>query len=268
MNRYDHVFWMLFVLLEFTIILGTIWFFHPIVVIVGFVVIVAGFAKIGDFLHLETIKNDIKDHKDTVKKMTDWLNRQYELTQGIKTLHESRFHRLDGKGTEVDEKLDKNYRELVGKIIDVENRLSLVSRAVISQNAPKKAVKSIEPVFESVWKDITHMAKNRKTISTLSRGVKNKILAVKHESLLLRSELTKKDRIIKKGEFEHFWNVLKRKGKLNFPTDIKDPKMIRFGSIIISFLARLPHVEHGVKPRALYLMDSDTHSLGSLKMHS
>ncbi len=43
--------------------------------------------------------------------------------------------------------------------------------------------------------------------------------------------------------------------------------MVRAGSIIVSFLARLPYIEHSIKPRVLHLVDSDTHALGTLKMY-
>jgi hypothetical protein len=118
---------------------------------------------------------------------------------------------------------------------------------------------------DAVWDDITKLAKSTKNISTLSRGVKNKIMSVHPDKIMLRSELTKTERTILKEEFGHFWDVLKAEKKLHFPKDIQDPKLVRAGSIIISFLARLPYIEHSVKPRMLYLMDQDTHDFGTLK---
>jgi hypothetical protein len=153
-------------------------------------------------------------------------------------------------------------------MIDIENRLSLVSRAVISQSSLKGAKKSAERLFDSVWKDVTKMAGRKKSIPTLSRGIKNSILAVHKDKIVLRSELTKKKRTVMKEEFEHFWELLSRKKRLHFPHDIQDPAMVRAGSIIISFLARLPRVQHSIKPRVLYLTGQDTHSLGKLKAYA
>lgn len=264
MNKWDKIFWMLFVLLQISIILGNLWFYSPIGVILGFVVIVAGFAKVGDYVFHKKMKQEVLENKETMKKMTNWLNRQYELTQGIKDIHERRLHKLDRKRTDLEENVERRYTMLTGKMIDIENRLSLVSRALLSQ----KSLGVMHKSAEAVWKDITNLASGKKSISTLSRGVKNKILAVHKDKIVLRSELTKKERTVLKQEFHHFWEILSQHKKLHFPHDIEDPKMIRSGSIIISFLARLPYVEHSVKPRVLYLTEHDTHTLGTLKTYA
>jgi hypothetical protein len=266
MNKFDRTFWMLFVLLEIAIILGNAWFYSPVGIILGFVVIVAGFAKVGDHVFHTKMEKDVLENSQKMKKVTNWLNSQHELTQGIKNLHENRFHKLDRKRSDLEDNIDKSYRELAGKIIDVENRLSLVSRALVSQS--QKSLGVVERTAESVWHDITSLAGKDKTITTLSRGVKNKILAVKPDKIVLRSELTKTERSVLKEEFQHFWSILSRQKKLRFPHDIKDPKMIRAGSIIISFLARLPYIEHSVKPRVLHLADSNTHPMGTLKVYA
>jgi hypothetical protein len=257
----------MFVLLEAVIILGNVWFYHPIGIIMGFIVIVAGFAKVSDHVFHKDMHGKVLENKASMKKMTNWMNNQYELTKGLRTIHDSRIHKLDGKRTNLEEHVEKKYRELAGKIIDLENRLSLVSRALLSQS--KRTVAAAESAVhkssDAVWDDITKLAKTSKDISTLSRGVKNKILSVHPDKITLRSELTKSERTVLKEEFSHFWKILRAKKKLHFPKDVTDPKLVRAGSIIISFLARLPYIEHGVKPRVLYLMDKDTHDMGTLK---
>lgn len=267
MNRWDRAFWMMFVLLEVAIILGNMWFYSPIGIIVGFIVVVAGFAKVGDHVFHKDMRSKVLENKEAVKKMTNWLNRQYELTQGLKNIHDSRIHKLDGKRTDLEDQVERKYRELAGKIIDLENRLSLVSRALLSQskNTVKAAGTAVHKSSDAVWDDITKLAKTSRSISTLSRGVKNKVLSVHPDKITLRSELTKSERTVLKEEFSHFWDILRAKKKLHFPKDITDPKLVRAGSIIISFLARLPYIEHGVKPRVLYLMEKDTHDMGTLK---
>ncbi|MBN2330854.1 MAG: hypothetical protein JXC85_03495 [Candidatus Aenigmarchaeota archaeon] len=266
MNRWDRAFWLFFVLLEAAIIIGNLFFYSLIGVIMGFIVIVAGFAKVGDHVFHKSVRSELLENKETMKKMANWLNRQYELTQGLKNIHDSRIHKLDGKRTDLEEQVERKYRELAGKIIDLENRLSLVSRALLSQS--KKTVQAaVHKSSEAVWEDITQLANTSKSVSTLSRGVKNKVLSVHPDRIILRSELTKSERTLLKEEFSHFWGILRAKKKLHFPKDIQDPKLVRAGSIIISFLARLPYIEHSVKPRMLHLMDKDTHDMGTLKAY-
>jgi hypothetical protein len=268
MNKWDRIFWMLFVLLEIAVILGSVWFYSPALFIVGFVIIVAGFSKVGEHVRHQDTRHELLKNREKMEKMTNWLNSQYELTQGIKNLHDHRLHKMDMKRADIEGTIDKKYTELAGKMIDIENRLSLVSRALLSQTqkAPVAVENAIGRTADAVWKDITKLA-GKKTISTLSRGIKNSILKVRPDRIVLRSEMTNTERSVLKEEFDHFWNILSKQKKLRFPHDIKEPQMVRAGSIIVSFLARLPYIEHSIKPRVLHLVGSDTHALGTLKVY-
>lgn len=278
MHNWDKTFWMLFVLLEVAIILGNVWLFTPVGVIVGFVLMAIALARFGDYLLHKENKHKMNKNEETVERMKGWLNNQYQLTQGIKDLHDYRFHKIERKKIEIDEKIDKNYRDIAGKIIDLENRLNLISRAVISQKdatvikVPEVIEKTVVKVaekerdfFDETWKKIVEMVEKKGFIETLSRGVKNKILQAGSNGFKIRSEITKSERFLDKKEFMYFWNLLQRKGKLDIAKDIQDPRLLRIGSVIISVLARLPNVEHDLKPRILYLMDKNTHNIGTLK---
>lgn len=131
--------------------------------------------------------------------------------------------------------------------------------------APKRRPKPRGPSFESVWRDVTGIAKKRKNISTLSKKSSNTIDSVSKSFIKMREGRNRKLITIRKGEFQSYWNVLSRKGVLNFVKDIKGRPLIRKGSLIISFLARLPSVEFTLRPRVLHLMPKNTHKLGTLK---
>jgi len=268
MNGWDKTFWALFALIEVAIVAFIIFFYSIPVVMLGFAVIAVGFAKVGEYVFHKKTAHEMREHRETVRKVTNWMNRQYELTQSIKDIYEHRFHHTERKRSELEESLDKRYRELAGKIIDVENRLNLVSRAVIAQKAVtivQKPVVKVEHAFDAAWKDIISIASGRDSISTLSRGIRNRIVSVMDDALILRSDLTKKERTLRMEEFRHFWEILRAKGRMNFIKDVHDPRLVRMGSIIISFLARLPNVEYGISPRMLYMMDWDTHAIGTVK---
>jgi hypothetical protein len=264
MHMHDKTFWMLFVLLELTLIIGNVWYFTPTGVILGFVVLAIAFARFGDYMLHKHREKQMAGHGRTIERMKSWLNNQYELTRGIKDLHDYRFHMLEKKKIDMDDKIEKRYRELAGKILDLENRLNLVSRALIAQSRSRQPLDA----FEKVWESLKELAGKEGHVETLSRGVKNKILGVGENAIKLRSEITKRERSVLKEEFEQFWKILKAKGRLDLKKDIDDPRLVRAGSVIISFLARLPNVEHRLKPRMLYLMESATHELGTLKRHS
>lgn len=280
MHKWDRTFWMMFVLLEASIILGSTWYFTPIGVIVGFVLIAVALARFGDYLMHKHNSGLLNKNTENVERMKNWLSNQYQLTQGIKDLHDYRFHMMDNKKVALNEKMEKGYRELAGKIIDVENRLNLVSRTLISQRdvvlasqpqivtkAVEKAGEDVKDFFDDVWSKIMKMADDKGYIETLSRSVRNKILKMGENGLRIRSELTKSERFLDKKEFRYFWQRLQAKGKLDLAKDIQDPRLLRIGSVIISFLARLPNVEHDLKPRVLYLMGKSTHNLGTLRVH-
>ncbi len=273
MHKWDKTFWMLFVLLEAAIVLGNVWYFTPVGIIVGFVLMAVALARFGDYLLHKKNSGLLEKNTESIERMKSWLNNQYQLTQGIKDLHDYRFHRMENKKISLDDKIESKYREIAGKIIDVENRLNLVSRALIAQRdvfipaplAAEKPAEAVKDFFEDVWGKITEMAEKNGYIDTLSRGIKNRILEIGSNGMRIRSEMTKKERFITKGDFRHFWNHLQGKGRLDLAKDIQDPRLLRIGSVIISFLARLPNVEHDLKPRVLYLLENDTHNLGTLK---
>ena len=271
MNGWDKAFWLLFIAIEASIVGANVFFFSALGVILGFAVVAAGLAKVGESAFHMRASRELSDQKETVKKLTAWLNRQYELTQGIRGIYDHRFHHHDRKRGELQDDIDRKYRELAGKIIDVENRMNLISKALLSHTRSAVAVSVAVPAapagrtFPAVWGDIRRMAERSASIFTLSRGVRNAIVSVTGDSIVLRSELTGKERSLRRDDFLHFWSILNDRKRLNFLKDIKDPKLVRLGSIVVSFLARLPYVEHGVKPRMLYLMDADTHELGTLR---
>jgi hypothetical protein len=268
MHRYDKVFWVLFVLLEAAIIAGNAWNYTPMGAIMGFLVLAIGFARFGDYMAHKERQIAMKGHENSIERMKEWLNNQYQLTQGIRDLHDYRLHNMEKRKIELEEKLEKNYRELAGKIMDVENRLNLVSRVVIAQKQVReeKAVKPAEP-FEDAWKTIIEMTRKEGSIVTLSRNVRNNVTEAGERMIKLQSELTGKERTILKDELRHFWEILMKKGRLNFTQDVDDPKLVRLGSVIVSLLARLPNVEHSLKPRVLYLMEHETHAPGTLRSH-
>ena len=118
MHKWDRTFWMLFVLLETAIVLGNIWYFTPLGIIVGFVLMAVALARFGDYLLHKDNRSTLDRNTMTIERMKSWLNNQYQLTQGIKDLHDYRFHRMESKKIELDDKIEGKYRELAGKIID------------------------------------------------------------------------------------------------------------------------------------------------------
>lgn len=272
MHKYDKIFWVLFVILEAAIVIGNAWNYTPMGVLIGFLVLAIGFARFGDYMVHKEREEAMKKHNGAIERMKTWLNNQYQLTQGIKELHDYRLHNMEKRKIDLDEKIEKNYRELAGKIMDIENRVNMVSRIVIAQQkgaVPEGTRKPAEkpPVdpFEAAWKTVMGIARNDGHVTTLSRNIRNSVIEAGENVIRLKSELTKKERSILKDEFRQFWEILKKKGSLNFTKDVTDPKLVRLGSVVVSLLAMLPNVEHDLKPRTLYMTEKDTHAPGTLR---
>lgn len=272
MHRYDKIFWVLFVMLEAAIVIGNVWNYTPMGAIIGFLVLAIGFARFGDYMVHKEREEAMKKHNSAIEKMKAWLNNQYQLTQGIKELHDYRLHNMEKRKIDLDEKIEKNYRELAGKIMDIENRVNLVSKVVISQQKRDIAGEARKPVekpadpFEAAWKTVKEIARRDGHVTTLSRSIRNSVIEAGENIIRLQSELTRKERTILKDEFRQFWEILRKKGSLNFTKDVTDPKLVRLGSVVVSLLAMLPNVEHSLKPRTLYMTEKDTHAPGTLKM--
>jgi len=100
--------------------------------------------------------------------------------------------------------------------------------------------------FEKAWQDILNIARSREEIDTLVRRKVNDIVKVFEASITVRSKETGNNRILPKKDFQYAWNKLMQKRIIELQ-DI-EPELRGRKSIIFAFLARLPYVNHEVKP--------------------
>lgn len=107
--------------------------------------------------------------------------------------------------------------------------------------------------FEQAWRDILRIVDEKQRVETLTRKVVNEIISTTLSEITLRSEQTGNDRIIRKNDVRPFWNMLVKKGTLNFMEDLPETKWRHIGAIIIALLAELPYVKYKTMPRTLYL---------------
>ncbi len=78
--------------------------------------------------------------------------------------------------------------------------------------------------------------------------MENQIVEVRPNEILVISERTGKERLVKKEDVRGDWEILVRKGSLRCGEEKS-----WHGSIVAAFLARLPYVKFTLKPRTLYL---------------
>lgn len=128
-NR-NKIFWFLFMILGVILITGMITSVYYIDVLLGMFLVIIGFYKFGEEFITSSMRKDHQRFYEDIENVMEWLTHSYEFTKRLKDTHENRIHHLDSKRAEMNSKIDKNYRELVRKIIEVENRLNKTSKEV------------------------------------------------------------------------------------------------------------------------------------------
>jgi hypothetical protein len=126
----NKIFWLLFVILGATLISGMITSVFYIDVLLGLLLVIIGLYKFGEEFITDNIRKDQQRFSEDIENVMEWLTHSYEFTKRLKDTHESRIHHLDSKRAEMNNRIDKNYREMVRKIIEVENKLNKTSKEV------------------------------------------------------------------------------------------------------------------------------------------
>jgi len=137
-THYNKVFWALF-LAAVAVLLGGLFGNLPLFdVLLALILIVIALHKVEeDVLHSKIDYE--KTYTDAnIRRMNHLLGNHHIFTRNLKDVHEYRLHNLDTRRAELDFRLEQNYRELVRKIIEVENKLNDLSKKVRSSSPRRK----------------------------------------------------------------------------------------------------------------------------------
>ncbi len=148
MNNWTKAFWVLFIIAGALVITGSFIRIMFLDILLGIIVIAIGIQKLGEDLYGEELDREKGEIKEGVKYLTNWIDSNQNLTKNIKTRHEHRFHHIDRKRIEMDGIMKKGYRELAKKILETENKLNEISRALVAEikERDKKHKKDIESI--------------------------------------------------------------------------------------------------------------------------
>ncbi len=129
-THYNKVFWGLFLValvIMATSLTGSLPLFD---VLLALILIVIALHKVEeDILHTK-LNNERADSNINMRRLNHLLGNHYNFTRSLRDIHEFRLHNLDIRRAELDAKIEQKYRELVRKVIEVENELNKISRAV------------------------------------------------------------------------------------------------------------------------------------------
>jgi Sec-independent protein translocase protein TatA len=128
-RHWDKIFWILFAVMSLSLLTGiataTISFEFFIVFLLIIVIIGAG--KLSE----ELTNMRVVGYQDDIYKKLNSISQQLEQTFDLASKHkrstEYRVQKLDKRRIDVDIKLEKKYRELVSKIIEIENKVNKLS---------------------------------------------------------------------------------------------------------------------------------------------
>jgi len=129
---WDKIFWLLFAAIALSLVAGTMIaavqfeFF----VILGLITVIIGAGKLSE----ELTNMKVVGHQDDIYKKLNSISHQLEKTFNLASRHknktEYRVQKLDKRRIDVDIKLEKRYRELASKIIEIENKVNKLSKVM------------------------------------------------------------------------------------------------------------------------------------------
>jgi hypothetical protein len=129
-RHWDKIFWILFAVISISLVTGIIAAaipFESFLVLLVLVVIVGAGKLSEEMSNLKVI-----GYQDDIYKKLSSISQQLEHTFDLASRHkrstEYRVHKLDSRRIDTDIKLEKKYRELVSKLIEVENKVNKLKR--------------------------------------------------------------------------------------------------------------------------------------------
>ncbi|NIO23061.1 MAG: hypothetical protein GTN38_03490 [Candidatus Aenigmarchaeota archaeon] len=129
-RHWDKIFWVLFAVIALSLLTGVIAAAMPFESFAIFlaIVVIIGAGKLSE----ELTNTKVVGYQDDIYKKLSSISQQLENTFEIATKHKRttdyRVHKLDKKRIDTDIKLEKKYRELVSKIIEIENKVNKLSK--------------------------------------------------------------------------------------------------------------------------------------------
>ena len=137
MNHWNRIFWAFFVFIGLVIVFGTLFKALYIEILLGLVVIIVGIHKLGE----ERSSNNIEETQTKLNRSVDyiahWMNSMYDFSKNLKNKHEYRLYHLDKKRADMDKKIEDNYRDLVRKVVNLENRMNELAYVGVTAKRPE-----------------------------------------------------------------------------------------------------------------------------------
>lgn len=125
---YTLVFWLLFTIAGALVISSAALATPLLDLALGLVLVALGLHKLYEETHTQRREEDKRLLARHLGNINTWLSSSHAHSRRANTRNEYRISNLDKKRADLDKKIEKNYRELVRKIIELENELNKLKK--------------------------------------------------------------------------------------------------------------------------------------------
>jgi uncharacterized protein YoxC len=154
MDHWNKAFWLLFATGGGIVVFGSFIRIVFLDVVLGVFVIAMGMLKLSEDIANKHISLRHKNINESINYLTSQVGTNADMTMMLRDRQNSRFMHMDVKRAGIESMVEKNYRELARKIMDVENRLNEMGRAFVQEirSSEKASSTRVERIAEKVDK--------------------------------------------------------------------------------------------------------------------
>lgn len=127
---WNKLFWIVFTVLGIFIIIGAIGNVFLVEILLGLVVVIIGMERLAEEVDKQAIRGDQAKIHENIDYVSTWLGDSYAFTKQFKDLHESRLHRIDARYAALSQKAEQQYRDMVRKMLELENRNAALQKTL------------------------------------------------------------------------------------------------------------------------------------------
>ena len=121
------IFWLFFIILGIFVIGGIFLNLFLIDILLGLVMIIIGIHRLETEHHKRIMEKEQGKINETINYMAQWLDANHDYVKNMRSKHDNRIFGLDRKRAELDKRIEMNHRDLVRKIIEIENKLNEIT---------------------------------------------------------------------------------------------------------------------------------------------
>jgi hypothetical protein len=131
-RHWDKIFWTFFVLLGLSVIIGGIVSLIPFefVVLLGVFIIIIGAGKLAEEISKRKLFNYQDDIYKKMYQLSQHLDKTFSIASMNREKNEFRIQKLDQKRSEFEKLMNKRYRDIARKIIELENKVNKLAKTV------------------------------------------------------------------------------------------------------------------------------------------